>query len=235
MAKAPVIEMVDIVKTYASSVPVRALRGVSLTIGPGEFVALMGPSGSGKSTLMNVIGCLDRPSEGIYRLSGQDVAQMTDNHLAGIRNRRIGFVFQAYNLVGTLTALENVELPLVYRGMDGITRRRLARNRLQEVGLDNRLHHLPLELSGGQQQRVAIARALVGQPDLLLADEPTGNLDSEAGQDILALFRDLNQAGRTIVLITHDEAVAGHAQTLYRLQDGLIIGVQYRKDAHADD
>lgn len=235
MEKTPVIEMVDVVKTYPSSVPVLALRGISLTIEPGEFVALMGPSGSGKTTLMNVIGCLDRPSAGIYRLSGEDVAQMTDNYLAGIRNRRIGFVFQAYNLVGTLTALENVELPLVYRGMDGVTRRQLARQRLQEVGLDNRLHHLPLELSGGQQQRVAIARALVGQPDLLLADEPTGNLDSKAGQDILALFRELNQAGRTIVLITHDKAVASYAQTLYRLQDGMIVGAQDRKGAYADD
>src|SRR5215472_13217299 len=181
---------------------VHALRGVSLEIARGEYVAIMGPSGSGKSTLMNVLGCLDTPTEGTYELNGTHVSQMNDNHLAEVRNREIGFVFQTFNLLARANALRNVELPLIYAGVPAYERRQIALNALTQVGLADRIHHKPNELSGGQRQRVAIARALVNSPAILLADEPTGNLDSKTGNEIMALFEDLSRKGNTIILVT---------------------------------
>jgi putative ABC transport system ATP-binding protein len=199
---------------------VDALRGIDLGIGEGEYVAIMGPSGSGKSTLMHILGCLDTPSSGTYRLVGVDVGELTEDELAEIRNRLIGFVFQQFNLLAHLTALRNVELPLAYAGVPGDERRRRALAALDRVGLADRVDHRPPELSGGQQQRVAIARALVTDPALILADEPTGNLDSSSTREVLALFDELHDQGRTIVLITHEEEVAAQAQRVLRIHDG---------------
>ena len=201
---------------------VHALRGVSLEIARGEYVAIMGPSGSGKSTMMNMLGCLDTPTEGTYELNGHYVSQMNDNHLAEVRNREIGFVFQTFNLLARATALRNVELPLIYAGVPAYERRQIALNALMQVGLADRVHHRPNELSGGQRQRVAIARALVNSPAILLADEPTGNLDSKTGNEIMALFEDLWRKGNTIILVTHEEDIARNARRIIRLHDGLI-------------
>ncbi|HEV3460978.1 MAG TPA: ABC transporter ATP-binding protein [Candidatus Dormibacteraeota bacterium] len=217
------ITLEGITKLYLTGeVEVAALKGVSLHILEGEFIAIMGPSGSGKSTLMNVIGCLDQPSSGRYILDGYDVSALTDDQLAWIRNRKIGFVFQSYNLIPRASAVHNVEMPLIYAG-DSQQRRERAMAALESVGLLERAGHLPSELSGGQQQRVAIARALVTDPAILLADEPTGNLDSESSLEIMKLLRDLNQQGRTIVLITHEPDIAAFAQRVVRLRDGVIV------------
>ncbi|MGH7941605.1 MAG: ABC transporter ATP-binding protein [Limisphaerales bacterium] len=205
---------------------VHALRGVSLEIARGEYVAIMGPSGSGKSTLMNLLGCLDTPTEGIYELNGAEVSEMDDNDLAEIRNREIGFVFQTFNLLPRANALRNVELPLIYAGVPAEERRETALNALTLVGLADRVHHKPNELSGGQRQRVAIARALVNHPAILLADEPTGNLDSRTGGEIMALFEDLSRKGNTIIVVTHEEDIALRARRIIRLRDGLIASDQ---------
>jgi len=218
-----VITLEGITKVYlAGAVEVAALKGISLHIPEGEFVAIMGPSGSGKSTLMNLIGCLDQPSSGRYILDGYDVSALTDDQLAWIRNRKIGFVFQSYNLIPRASAVHNVEMPLIYAG-DSQQRRERAMAALESVGLLQRASHLPNELSGGQQQRVAVARALVTDPAILLADEPTGNLDSESSVEIMKLLRGLNSQGRTIVLITHEPDIAAFAQRVVRLRDGVIV------------
>jgi putative ABC transport system ATP-binding protein len=222
----PILELRGITKTYrlGQDIAVQALRGVNLDLAGGEFVAVMGPSGSGKSTLMNVIGCLDVPDGGRYVLAGEDVSELADDQLADIRNRRIGFVFQTYNLLPRLTALENVQLPLVYAGGSaGHDRRRRGLQALAAVGLEDRAHHRPSELSGGQQQRVAIARALLNDPALVLADEPTGNLDSRSSAEILQIFERLNDEGRTIVMVTHEMDVAEHAKRIVRMRDGAVV------------
>ena len=211
---------------------VHALRGVSLDIARGEYLAIMGPSGSGKSTLMNLLGCLDSPSEGSYELNGKDVARMTDNELADIRNGEIGFVFQSFNLLPRSDALHNVELPLVYAGVPRTQRRIRAQEALDAVGLKDRVHHRPNELSGGQRQRVAIARALINRPSIILADEPTGNLDSKTGTEILALFEALSRRGNTIIVVTHEEEVAQQARRIVRIRDGLIAADEPTR-AHA--
>jgi putative ABC transport system ATP-binding protein len=219
----PVLSLVDVRKTYRNgSLEVEALRGVSLDVAHGEYVAIMGPSGSGKSTLMHILGCLDVPTSGSYRLAGDDVATMDEAALAAVRNRQIGFVFQQFNLLPSLTAARNVELPLTYAGVAPTARRQRAHDALARVGLSDRLEHRPGELSGGQQQRVAVARALVSDPALILADEPTGNLDSASAADMLALFAELHQTGRTIVLITHESEVAVSAQRVVRIRDGRL-------------
>ncbi|HEV7655924.1 MAG TPA: ABC transporter ATP-binding protein [Mycobacteriales bacterium] len=217
----PVIDLAGVTKTYRSgSLEVHALRGITLRIEPGEYVAIMGPSGSGKSTLMNILGCLDVPSTGSYHLAGEDVSEMSEDQLADVRNRRIGFVFQQFNLLPSLPAWRNVEIPLMYAGVQRAERRDRALGALERVGLADRAAHRPGELSGGQQQRVAVARALVGSPDLLLADEPTGNLDSVSTADVLRLLAELHTAGRTIVLITHEAEVASQAGRVIRMFDG---------------
>jgi putative ABC transport system ATP-binding protein len=220
----PVIEVTDLVKTYGEGeATVHALAGVSLTVERGEYVAIMGSSGSGKSTLMHILGCLDIPTSGSYWLDGVDVSRLNDQQLALVRNRRIGFVFQAFNLIPRTSALANVELPLAYAGMKAGPRRERAMDALEMVGLGNRAEHDPNQLSGGQQQRVAVARALVSEPALLLADEPTGNLDSHSTADVLSVLDHINREGRTIVLITHEDEVASHARRIVRLMDGLVV------------
>ena len=214
---------------------IHALQGVSFEISANEYVAIMGPSGSGKSTLMNLIGCLDSPSRGEYFLNGKLVSSMDDDELAYIRNREIGFVFQTFNLLARATALHNVELPLVYSGIPAARRKTLARNALEQVELGDRVSHRPNELSGGQRQRVAIARALVNNPSILLADEPTGNLDSNTGREIMALFEKLHGQGHTIVLVTHERDVAQHAQRAIHLRDGFIESDEIKGNGHPAD
>jgi len=218
-----VIEIQNIVKNYqVGSVIVRALRSVSLNIGRNEYVAIMGPSGSGKSTLMNLLGCLDTPTSGTYILNGTDVSKMEDDYLAEIRNKEIGFVFQTFNLLPRYTALENVTLPLIYAGVTKTDREQLAVETLEQVGLHDRMEHKPNELSGGQRQRVAIARALVNKPSIILADEPTGNLDSKTSIDIMNLLDDIHKKGNTVIVVTHEEDIAKHAARIIRLFDGEI-------------
>ena len=213
----------DVHKDYiVGTETVRALDGVSVTIDSGEFVSVMGPSGSGKSTFMNLIGCLDRPSSGTIELDGESVSELTSEALAGVRNQKIGFVFQQFNLLGRTTALDNVALPLLYGGVEGSERARRAGEALARVGLDDRAQHLPSQLSGGQQQRVAIARALVNSPDMLLADEPTGALDTATGTEIMNLFQALNGAGLTVIVVTHEAEVADYARRILRFRDGVI-------------
>ncbi len=219
----PIIEIKDVTKIYQmGEVEVRALRGLSLEICPGELVAIMGPSGSGKSTLMNILGALDIPTSGMYKLGGEDVGGMDDDHLAEVRNRKIGFVFQSFNLLPRTSALANVELPLVYAGASNRKERAVAA--LELVGLGDRIRHNPNELSGGQQQRVAIARALVNEPSIILADEPTGNLDSKSGAEIMRIFQDLNELqGITIIFVTHEPEIAEHTRRIIRLYDGRVL------------
>ena len=223
LAGGAVIDIENITKDYVmGEETVRALRGVSLQIRRNEYLAIMGPSGSGKSTLMNMLGCLDTPTSGRYEFNGRNVAEMDDDELAAIRNREIGFVFQTFNLLPRSTSLRNVELPLIYAGIDPETREEQATQVLIDVGLGDRLNHKPNELSGGQRQRVAIARALVNKPSIILADEPTGNLDSKTGEEIMVLFEHLYQRGNTIILVTHERDVAAHARRTVHLRDGLI-------------
>jgi putative ABC transport system ATP-binding protein len=233
-----VLQLVDVTKTYAlEGVDVHALAGVTLDVHDGEMLSIMGPSGSGKSTLMHIIGLLDHPTTGVVRVEGEDVSGMTPNQLAAVRNKRIGFVFQAFNLLARTGALANVELPLVYAGVSGSERVRRAREALERVELGDRLHHTPSQLSGGQQQRVAIARALVTDPSIVLADEPTGNLDSRSGIEVMELLQQLNAAGITVVIVTHDANVARHAQRIVELRDGEIVRdeqVADRLDAAAE-
>ncbi len=227
----PIVELVAVDKRYESgSLSVDALREVSLRIDEGEYVAIIGPSGSGKSTLMHILGCLDLPTAGTYRLAGVDVSEMDERELALVRNRRVGFVFQQFNLLSRLSAWRNVELPLVYAGVERRERRVRAVHSLERVDLGDRLEHRPNELSGGQQQRVAVARALVNEPSLILADEPTGNLDSASAADVLALLGELHRAGRTVVLITHDVETAEAAQRIVRIRDGRIQSDEMRRE-----
>jgi putative ABC transport system ATP-binding protein len=226
-----VIEIHDIVKNYQiGSVIVRALRTVSVTINRNEYVAIMGPSGSGKSTLMNLLGCLDTPTSGVYILNGTDVSKMADDYLAEIRNKEIGFVFQTFNLLPRYTALENVTLPLIYAGVPKADREKVAVDTLEQVGLGDRMEHKPNELSGGQRQRVAIARALVNKPSIILADEPTGNLDSKTSIDIMGLLDAIHQAGNTVIVVTHEEDIARHAERIIRLFDGEIASDVLNKE-----
>jgi len=217
------IQLENISKVYdIGAVRVEALRSVNLSIAKNEYVAIMGPSGSGKSTLMNILGCLDTPSNGMYRLNNNNVSEMDDDQLAEIRNREIGFVFQTFNLLPRANALHNVELPLIYNGSPSQQRKKMAMEALEKVGLADRMHHKPNELSGGQRQRVAIARALVNNPSIILADEPTGNLDSKTGDEIMEIFEHLHEQGNTIILVTHEEYIAEHSDRIIRLRDGLV-------------
>ena len=219
----PLIDLRKLTRVYQmGSQQVHALAGASLTVYPNEYVAIMGPSGSGKSTMMNIIGCLDTPTSGEYILNGQKVSEMSDNELAAVRNREIGFVFQTFNLLPRVNCLQNVELPLIYTGVRKSRRREMAMKALQSVGLGDRVHHKPNELSGGQRQRVAVARALVNTPSLILADEPTGNLDSKTGEEIMILFEQLYRRGNTLLVVTHEEDVARHARRIVRLRDGVV-------------
>ena len=230
------IEVKALTKTYeVGTVKVEALRGIDMTIEPNEYVAIMGPSGSGKSTLMNIIGCLDTPTSGAYRLHNVNVEDMNDNQLAETRNREIGFVFQTFNLLPRANAYHNVELPLIYRGLPARERRSKTEESLKSVGLGNRMYHKPNELSGGQRQRVAIARALVNDPSIILADEPTGNLDSKIGEEIMEVFRKIYEAGNTIILVTHEEYIADHASRIIRLKDGMISGEEWRNGASPEN
>ena len=223
------IELSHITKIYRmGGVDITVLSDVSLTVQPGELIAIMGPSGSGKSTIMNMLGCLDRPTSGSYRFEGREISSMTDDELASIRNVKIGFVFQTFNLLPRFSALKNVEVPLIYSGVPARLRQERAMPLLQQVGLAERMHHKPTELSGGQQQRVAIARALVNHPPLLLADEPTGNLDSRSGEEILKILIGLNQQGVTVIIVTHDQTVAGLCKRIISVKDGQIIDDQVR-------
>lgn len=223
MRNGSTLKLRDVVKTYVMGADtVHALRGVSLDIEPNEYVAIMGPSGSGKSTLMNVIGCLDTPSAGTYSLEGQMVAEMSEYQLADIRNQRIGFVFQTFNLIPRTSVFHNVELPLIYAGVSKSERRKRAEHAIERVGLLDRMKHKPNELSGGQRQRVAIARALVCNPSIILADEPTGNLDSKTGDEIMTVLDELHRGGQTIILVTHEDYIAEHALRVIRLRDGKI-------------
>ena len=220
----PLIELNKVYKTYQTGAEnIHALDGISMKINRGEFVAIVGQSGSGKSTLMNILGCLDSPTSGDYILQGKSVDRLSDKRLSFIRNQDIGFVFQSFHLIGGLDALENVEMPLMYRGISQRRRRKLATDSLVQVGLEKRLHHRPNQMSGGQQQRVAIARAIASKPPIILADEPTGNLDSRAGNDILKLLTDLHIAGHTVILITHDNTIAASVPRVIRMQDGQIV------------
>jgi len=236
-----IIKTKDIVKLYVMGTEeLYALKGVSMTIHRNEYVAIMGPSGSGKSTMMNIIGCLDTPTSGYYELNGQNVSEMDDNDLASVRNKEIGFVFQTFNLLPRSNALHNVELPLIYAGMSKTERMERAEDALAKVSLQDRMKHKPNELSGGQRQRVAIARALVNRPSIILADEPTGNLDSKTGDEIMELFDNLHSLGNTIILVTHEDFIAEHAHRVIRLRDGLIEtdketekGIKYKSDKAA--
>jgi len=226
-----VIKLSTITKMYQMGTEeVHALRGVNLEIARNEYVAIMGPSGSGKSTLMNIIGCLDTPTAGLYELNGINVSDMNDNQLAKIRNKEIGFVFQTFNLLARSDVLHNVELPLIYGGVGSAERKKMAKEALLRVGLGDRMTHKPNELSGGQRQRVAVARALVTRPSILLADEPTGNLDSKTGEEIMGLFEDLHREGNTIILVTHEADIAAHAHRVVRIHDGQIESDQLTKD-----
>ncbi len=221
----PILELQNVGKAYQiDSQKLEVLKGINLKIKKGEFIAIMGPSGSGKSTLMNIIGCLDTPTSGKVIFENRDVSQLSEGDLAQIRNQKVGFVFQTFNLIPRTTALANVELPLIYKGLPERERKTLAKKVLEQFGLGERMSHFPSQLSGGEQQRVAIARALVTQPLIILADEPTGNLDSKTGEEIIKIFQDLNKAGNTVILVTHDKNIASHAKKIIKLYDGEIVG-----------